>query len=129
MDKFKTLGKTEKIAVIVACAVVLLLIIAIATGNKTDETAVEDDTAVTTAAEVEETTEAAAEETTTAAEAVITVEEQDGQWVYKVNGVVDNTFTGVASNENGTWYIKDGVVDFSYNGTFGEYTIENGKVV
>ena len=36
--------------------------------------------------------------------------------VYKVNDKIDTTYTGLASNEYGWWYILNGVLDFSYNG-------------
>ena len=44
------------------------------------------------------------------------VQDTDGRWVYKVNDKIDTTYTGLASNEYGWWYILNGVLDFSYNG-------------
>ena len=35
------------------------------------------------------------------------------EWRYVVNGVVDDSYTGFAENENGWWYIKNGQVDFN----------------
>ena len=46
---------------------------------------------------------------------------------------VDFSFTGIQSNQYGTWYLKDGKVDFNKNGKVKvdgvTYTIKNGKVV
>lgn len=37
----------------------------------------------------------------------------DGKWYYvDTNGDVDTNYTGFAGNENGVWYIEDGVVNF-----------------
>ena len=48
------------------------------------------------------------------------------------NGNLVNTFTGIASNDLGNWYIKDGLVDFSYTGpvTYNNavYNVVNGQV-
>ena len=45
---------------------------------------------------------------------------------------MDFSFTGIAKNEYGTWYVKNGKVDFSKNGkvTYNgkTYTVEKGKV-
>ena len=38
---------------------------------------------------------------------------------------VDFGFSGIASNENGTWYIENGKVNFTYSGT---YEDENGRI-
>ena len=46
-------------------------------------------------------------------------------WYYTVNNTVDRTYTGFASNKNGTWYVKDGVVDFSVNDVI--YGTANGE--
>lgn len=41
----------------------------------------------------------------------------DGKWYYvDTNGNVDTNYTGFAGNENGVWYIKNGVVDFEKEG-------------
>lgn len=88
------------------------------------------------------TTTAAATTTTTAAattEAAVTVPAgatvskiSDGKWALMNNGDVITDFTGIASNDNGTWYIENGYVNFSYNGSFSfngtSYNIVNGKV-
>ncbi len=39
----------------------------------------------------------------------------DGKWYYYVNGVVQTSYTGFASNENGDWYIEKGKVTFAKN--------------
>lgn len=57
----------------------------------------------------------------------------DGTWgLYKDGKLVDD-FTGVATNDYGSWFIKSGVVDFDFNGNFVDdagqsYNIVNGKV-
>ena len=40
----------------------------------------------------------------------------DGVWGYYVDGVLDTSYTGLASNSAGTWYVEDGIVDFGYTG-------------
>ena len=56
----------------------------------------------------------------------------DGKWYYYNNGSIDKTFTGFASNENGTWRIVKGKVDFTVNGIVGNQKdwryVVNGKV-
>ena len=56
----------------------------------------------------------------------------DGNWYYYNNGSIDKTFTGYASNENGTWRIVKGKVDFNANGIVGNQKdwryVVNGKV-
>ena len=46
--------------------------------------------------------------------------------------VIYETYNGIAKNENGQWYVKDGRIDFTYSGTvtFGQtsYVIKYGKV-
>ena len=42
--------------------------------------------------------------------------ESDGKWYYFVNDKVDTTFTGLAKNEYGWWYVKNGQLDRSYTG-------------
>lgn len=60
------------------------------------------------------------------------VEEGGNGWGLYENGTLITTFTGIASNDLGSWYIKDGLVDFSYNGpiTFNNavYNVVNGQV-
>lgn len=55
--------------------------------------------------------------------------ENSDTWYYVKNGMVDFSYNGFASNGNGEWYIKDGIVDFSYNESTDEIVVENGKVV
>ena len=56
----------------------------------------------------------------------------DGKWYY-TDGIIDTSFTGLATNEYGTWYLKNGRIDTTFSGTLtiGDktYTIKNGKVV
>ena len=58
--------------------------------------------------------------------------QEDGNWYYYHNGLIDRTYTNVAKNANGWWYVKDGQVDFSYTGVKsnenGSWRIVNGKV-
>ena len=57
-----------------------------------------------------------------------------GWWVIR-NGKVDFGFNGIADNDQGTWYCKNGKVDFTYTGTYYDnatqtyYNISNGRVV
>ena len=57
---------------------------------------------------------------------------EDGNWYYYVNGEIDETFSGLAKNQNGWWYVRNGKVDFSYYGVEqngnGWWRIEDGKV-
>lgn len=39
-----------------------------------------------------------------------------GNWYYYKDGVVENDYTGLASNEYGWFYISDGAIDWSYTG-------------
>ena len=61
------------------------------------------------------------------------VSKENGVWgVYK-NGQLDTSYTGLAMNEYGTWYIKDGKADFSYTGSYDfagkTYQVKAGKVL
>lgn len=47
---------------------------------------------------------------------VASVEYRDGRWIYCEDGIQNSDFTGIASNENGDWYIVDGFVDFLCSG-------------
>ncbi len=55
-------------------------------------------------------------------------------WYYVLNNKVQTDFTGVADyrNASGQWYVTNGKVDRSFNGTYTQgkvtYTIQNGKV-
>ncbi len=57
-----------------------------------------------------------------------------GTWYYVVGSKVQTSYTGVSNykNENGWWYIKDGKVDFSFNGLAenknGWWVVKDGKV-
>ena len=121
----------------------LLLSLGIIYGQK-EKTEVAD-TPTTTVSEVAESTTAAAAESTTAApetttSANVTVpagatvqQDANGNWALMNNGATVNTFTGIASNDFGNWYIENGVVNFNFSGkvVFNgvTYDIENGKVV
>ena len=57
----------------------------------------------------------------------------DGTWGLYKDGKLVDSYTGVATNDYGTWFIKSGVVDFDFNGNFvtddgQSYNIVNGKV-
>lgn len=56
----------------------------------------------------------------------------NGEWYSVDYGVVQTDFSGIQSNEYGSWYIEDGKVQFGYNGvietTENTYLISNGKV-
>lgn len=58
--------------------------------------------------------------------------EYNGQRVYINNGVVDYTYTGLASDEAGTWKMKDGIADTEYSGYYDvngqRVCIQDGKV-
>ena len=41
-------------------------------------------------------------------------EGEDGNWYYYVDGVIDTSYTGEATNQYGTWYVVNGKVDFSH---------------
>ncbi len=62
------------------------------------------------------------------------VKKVDGVWGYYVDSVLQTNYTGVApmSNENGWWYIKKGLVDFTANtvakNNNGWWYVKNGKV-
>lgn len=62
-----------------------------------------------------------------------TVSQQaDGRWAFINNGAVDTSFTGVASNQSGSWYIENGYVNFNFSGKVVfdgiTYDVENGRV-
>ena len=57
----------------------------------------------------------------------------DGTWGLYKDGKLVDSYTGVATNDYGTWFIKSGEVDFDFNGNFvtddgQSYNIVNGKV-
>ena len=45
-------------------------------------------------------------------------EAEDGNFYYYVNGQVDTTYTGMAENEYGVWYVKNGAVNKNYTGMY-----------
>ena len=53
-------------------------------------------------------------------------------WRMVINGKVDYDYTGLGSNENGTYYVQNGEIPFTYNGTYtdetGTYVVEKNKV-
>ena len=55
-----------------------------------------------------------------------------GKWYYTVNGVIDESYTGVAKNSNGWWRIENGWVNFNFEGIAenenGTWYLKNGKV-
>ena len=121
----KGLSKEVKSAIIIGIVIVLLLILGIIYGQR-EKTEVAD-APTTTVSEVAETT-AAAEEATTAAPETTTSAN-----VTVPAGATVSSFTGIAQNEYGNWYIENGVVNFGFSGkvVFNgvTYDIENGKVV
>lgn len=60
------------------------------------------------------------------------LKQEDGNWYWFENGVIDTDFTGLKMNEYGWWYVEDGKVDFSYNGfaknDHGWWYVENGTI-
>ena len=48
----------------------------------------------------------------------IGLEKENGAWVYYgSNKKVDKSYVGLAKNQYGWWFIKNGTIDFSYTGT------------
>ncbi len=56
----------------------------------------------------------------------------NGIWRVIIGGMIDYNYTGLATNANGTYYLRNGELKFDYNGTIFEndtaYIIENSKV-
>ncbi len=56
----------------------------------------------------------------------------DGKWGYYVNDKLDTSYTGLAGNLYGIWYVKDGLVDFTHNGLTrldkSWYMVRDGRV-
>lgn len=56
----------------------------------------------------------------------------DGKWALYNDDSVQKSFTGLAKNENGWYYLKNGYVDWNYTGFAknekGWWRVENGKV-
>lgn len=62
----------------------------------------------------------------------ITLYKKDGKWLYMPDGkTVDKTFIGLAKNEYGWWFVKNGTIDFTYTGLaknkYGWFYVKNGK--
>lgn len=59
--------------------------------------------------------------------------DENGTWVAYAGDTVASEYSGIAKNQAGSWYVENGKVDFSKNGsvTINDvmYTIEGGKVV
>ena len=59
---------------------------------------------------------------------------ESGEWRYYYNGMFQKSYTGVTdcANENGWWYVKDGVVDFTADTVAmnknGWWKVTNGRV-
>lgn len=52
--------------------------------------------------------------------ALVIEENSSGKWVSKLNGT-EVPYTGIISNSYGTWYVENGEVAFSKNGSFSDY--------
>ena len=57
----------------------------------------------------------------------------DGVWLYyNDNGKQDNDYVGLAKNEWGWWYVKDGTIDFTFTGmaknAYGWWHVKDGKL-
>ena len=54
-------------------------------------------------------------------------------WRMVVNGIIDYSYTGLGTNEYGTWYLENGNLNLGYKATYIEgenaHIIEGGKVV
>ena len=54
-------------------------------------------------------------------------------WRMVINGVIDYDYTGLGTNEFGTWYVENGEVTFKYTGTYtdetGTYVLEESKIM
>lgn len=47
---------------------------------------------------------------------------KDGWWYINENGILDQSYTGFASNENGEWYVVSGKVNFDVNNVLPDET-------
>ena len=58
---------------------------------------------------------------------------RNGWWYIGTDGKVNFHYNGIASNENGTWYLENGKVTFGYYGVYTEnnirYTISCSRVI
>ena len=59
-------------------------------------------------------------------------QDENGNWYYYKNGVVDTSYTGIAPNAYGWWRVVNGAVDFNCNSVeaneYGWFCIRGGKV-
>lgn len=57
---------------------------------------------------------------------------QAGAWLFVINGQFKDDYTGIAQNDHGYWYVKDGIVDLTYCGVAtnanGTWAVWNGKI-
>lgn len=63
----------------------------------------------------------------------ITLYKKDGKWLYMPGGkTVDKSYIGLAKNEYGWWFVKDGTIDFTYMGLaenkYGWWYVKDGKL-
>ena len=61
---------------------------------------------------------------------VVVWDDASGNWCVKNGDQVNTSYTGVAQNENGWWYINDGWLNWNYTGVgeneYGWWYINNG---
>ncbi|MBO7690156.1 MAG: hypothetical protein J6T14_04910 [Clostridia bacterium] len=66
------------------------------------------------------------------AEVVVKKDDETGKWAGFVADKVAKDCTGVYQNELGWWFVRNGFVDFNYNGIagnqYGKWYIEGGKL-
>ena len=71
-------------------------------------------------------------EGTASSENIVVWDEASGQWCVKNGDQVNTGYTGVAQNENGWWYIRDGYLDWDYTGVaqneYGWWYINHGAL-
>lgn len=117
------MSKVIKENIIIYAIVLILLLVAIIYGvNHSPLTE-----------EAESTTNLSAETSVVQQTEEPTVKQTDsGQWAACRGETIDYSFTGIASNDLGSWYIQNGFVDFSFTGpvTYNNnvYNIVDGKV-
>lgn len=124
----KNVANKKRIKIIIGaivCLLLLIVLIASMFGGNEDK-ATEESTTLQPTTVVTVTTAT----TMTVPENAV-VEQRGGVWGLYENGVLVDSFTGIASNNLGTWYIKNGLVDFSYTGpvTFNgiSYEVNGGQ--
>lgn len=108
--------KTRK-QLLVAVILLMAMITMVACGSDVSENEAEPETSTVT--------------TTVKVISKGSVENINGVWGLYANNELQDSFTGIASNDLGDWYIVNGLVDFSYNGTVTyeneTYNVANGK--